>query len=229
VEEEGRSGVVGGEEPAGEKPPRQPEANLRGWGGRLFSTAAEFAVLAVIALLISIFLQAFLVKAYEIPSVSMEPTLKVGDRVLVDRLAYHLREPHRGEVVVFRYDPGDPANWTQGSNGLTRSLDQVAEVINITHRESTPFIKRVVGLPGETVEVREGSVYINGELLQEDYQLVRGGPEGIWQVGEEEVFVMGDNRPNSNDSRMWGCVPYQAIIGRAVLIWWPKSRWGSLK
>ncbi len=210
--------------------PRKTETGVaRWWENRILNALVEFMVLGIIALIISVLAQSFLVKAFEIPSISMEPTLKVGDRILVDRLTYHLREPRRGEVIVFRFNPSDPANRTQGSNPLSRTLDLVAEAVNVTHRESTPFIKRIVGLPGETVEVRGGSVYIDGEKLEEDYEVVRGGPEGTWRVGEGEVFVMGDNRPNSNDSRSWGCVPYETILGRAVLIWWPMSRWRAVR
>jgi|YNPNPStandDraft_1061719.scaffolds.fasta_scaffold01004_12 signal peptidase I len=229
MDEEGRAGSAG--EHAEESTTRSSAARApRWWENRLLNALVEFLVLGVIALIISVLAQSFLVKAFEIPSISMEPTLKVGDRILVDRLTYHFRKPHRGEIIVFRFNPAEPANHTQGSNPLSRSLDLVAEVVNVTHRESTPFIKRVIGLPGETVEVRaDGYTYINGERLEEDYEVIKGGPQGTWQVGEGEVFVMGDNRPNSNDSRSWGCVPFEAILGRAVLVWWPKSRWRSLR
>lgn len=188
----------------------------------------EFSVLFIIALVIAIYLQAFVTKPFMIPSPSMEPTLKEGDRVLVDRLTYHFREPRRGEVIVFRFDPNDPANWTQGGNGFSRSLDLLAEVLNITHQESLPFIKRVVGVGGDTVELRDGELFVNGEPYQADYEYVRDNANGKWEVPEGCVMVMGDNRPNSNDSRRWGFVPLRAIIGRAVAIWWPPSRWSSL-
>ncbi len=218
----------GGEAEA--KPPRSVE-HTPIWRNRALNITIEIAVLFIIALVIAVYTQSFVVKAYEIPSESMEPTLMIGDRIMVDRASYHFREPGRGEVIVFRFNPNDTANWTQGGNGFTRSLDLIAEVLNITHQDSLPFIKRIVGLPGETVEVREGGdVYINGELLDESgYTVVKGGPEGKWTVPEGMVMVMGDNRPNSNDSRRWGFVPYQAIIGRAIFVWWPPSRWGSIK
>ncbi len=219
-------------EDGGEPEKRQPLAGERKpfWQSRALNTIVEISILFIIALVIAIYTQAFVVKAYEIPSESMEPTLMVGDRILVDRATYHLREPRRGEVIVFRFNPNDTANWTQGSNGFTRCLDLLAEMLNLTHQDSLPFIKRVIGLPGDTVEVRKGgAVYVNDELLEEDYQVVPGGPEGKWEVPPGTVMVMGDNRPNSNDSRRWGFVPYQAIIGRAVSIWWPLSRWGAIK
>jgi signal peptidase I len=196
---------------------------------RAIYAVIEFAVFFIVALVIAIFAQTFLVKAFEIPSISMEPTLKVGDRILVERISYHLHPPRRGEVIVFRFDPQDAANWTQGGNPLSRSLDLMAEVLGITHQDSVPFIKRVIGLEGEHVEVKGGEVYINGKKLEEDYRVIAGGVEGSWDVPPGHVMVMGDNRPNSNDSRRWGFVPYQSIIGRAVFIWWPPNRWGSIR
>jgi signal peptidase I len=231
-------------EDGGEPERRSPQADERRplWKNRFLNFVIEIAVLFIIALVIAIYTQAFVVKAYEIPSPSMEPTLKGGhekdkndpepnDRILVDRATYHFREPRRGEVIVFRFNPNDIANWTQGSNGFVRCLDLLAEMLNLTHQDSLPYIKRVIGLPGETVEVKEGGdVYIDGELLDESgYTVVKGGPEGRWTVPQGTVMVMGDNRPNSFDSRRWGFVPYQAIIGRAVFIWWPLSRWGAIK
>jgi len=188
----------------------------------------EFAVLFIIALVIAIYLQAFAIKPFMIPSPSMEPTLQEGDRVLVDRTTYHFREPRRGEVVVFRFDPNNTANWTQGSNGFTRSLDLLAEILNITHQESLQFIKRVVGVGGDTVELRDGALYVNGEPYEAEYEYVQDDDNGKWEVPEGTVMVMGDNRPNSNDSRRWGFVPLQAVIGRGMLIWWPPGRWATL-
>ncbi len=189
----------------------------------------EFAVLFIIALVIAIYLQAFAIKPFIIPSPSMEPTLQEGDRVLVDRATYHFRAPRRGEVIVFRFDPNNTANWTQGGNGFTRSLVLMAEILNITHQESLPFIKRVVAIGGDTVEMRDGDLYINGELYEADYEYIKDNADyGPREVPEGTVMVMGDNRPNSNDSRRWGFVPLQAVIGRGVMIWWPPSRWATL-
>ncbi|MHB8780661.1 MAG: signal peptidase I [Candidatus Geothermincolia bacterium] len=214
------------EEPSpgeGEIEQAQPSRS-RAWA----SLAVEVAVLFLIALTIAIFLQAFVLKAFVIPSPSMEPTLQEGDKVLVERASYHFGIPERGDIIVFRFNPSDPANFSQGGNWLTRSLDLLAETMNITHQDGTPFIKRVVGLPGETVEMRDGFVFIDGEQLVEEYDLVRDGYTGQWAVPADSVFVMGDNRGNSNDSRRWGFVPLKSIMGRAVLLWWPPSRWRSL-
>lgn len=129
---------------------------------------------------------------------SMEPNFHSGEYIIVNRLEYYLHPPRRGDVVVFRY-PRDP-------------------------RRS--FIKRVIGLPGETVEIRRGKVYINGELLQEPYPLNPGtyswGPK---VVGEDEVFVLGDNRNFSSDSHSWGMLPMRYIIGKAWICYWPPRCW----
>ena len=188
----------------------------------------ELAILFIIAMVLALYLQAFVIKPFYVPSPSMEPTLQEGDRVLVDRASYHWREPRRGEIIVFRFDPNDSANWTKGGNPLTRSLDLLAEVLNITHQDGLPFIKRVVGASGDVVELRDGILYVNGELEDVDYEYVQDNANGRWEVPEGHVMVMGDNRPNSNDSRRWGFVPYDAIMGRAMFIWWPPGRWSTL-
>lgn len=214
-----------------------PGAGLRGEihrktansGQHWMGAALEVAVLFITALVLAIFLQAFFVKPYMIPSPSMEPTLKKGDRVMVDRITYHFRKPRKGEIIVFRFNPNDPANHTQGSNPLSRSLDILAEVLNVTHQESVPFIKRVVGVEGDVVELREGRLFVNGEPYPVDYEFVSDGSNwGPEEVPMGTVMVMGDNRPNSNDSRKWGFVPLGSVIGRAVFIWWPPSRWSGL-
>jgi len=129
---------------------------------------------------------------------SMEPNFHSGEYIIVNRLVYYLHPPRRGDVVIFRY-PRDP-------------------------RRS--FIKRVIGLPGERVEIRQGKVYINGQLLQEPYPLNPGtyswGPR---VVGEDEVFVLGDNRNFSSDSHSWGMLPMRYIIGKAWICYWPPSCW----
>ena len=198
-------------------------------GRKWLSLAIEIAILFLIALVIAIFLQAFAIKAFEIPSPSMEPTLMEGDKVLVERVTFHFDHPNRGDIIVFRFNPNDLANLTQGGNFMSRGLDLLAETMNITHQDGSPFIKRVIGLPGETVEMKDGTVYINGQVLEEPYKHVKdnytGGP---WLVPENSVFVMGDNRPNSNDGRRWGFVPFGTIMGRGIAIWWPPSRWSGL-
>ncbi len=140
------------------------------------------------------------VQNYEIMSGSMEPDLGIGERVLVNKLAYRLGEPGRGDIVVFRPE--------ENPDGI-------------------PFIKRVIGLPGEAVEVRAGTVFINGEPLEEPYIMDRPGYSMPTKtIGAGEYFVLGDNRNNSNDSHVWGTVARWQLIGKASFTIWPPSELG---
>jgi signal peptidase I len=178
----------------------------------------EYAEAIVLALILALFIRTFVVQAFKIPSPSMVPTLLVGDHILVNKFLFGfktpfsddkiiaLRDPERGDVIVFRY-PRD------------RKLD---------------FIKRCVGVGGETVEVRDKQVFINGEavefeqavFLDEGSLLTGRDTFGPVTVPEGKVFVMGDNRDNSNDSRFWGFVDLADVRGKAVVIYWSwdKSR-----
>ncbi len=181
----------------------------------------EYAAVIAAAVLVALAVQAWLVKPYRIPSESMLDTLRPGDRVLVNRAVYHLREPHRGDVVVFRY-PNDP---------------------------SVVFIKRIVGVPGDVLEVRDGQLYVNGERPGEPYVHRTAGDadptvaqaaiagstlHDPWSLAEPyrvpdgEYFVMGDNRTDSDDSRDWGTVPRTAIVGEGLATYWPLSRLRAL-
>lgn len=140
-----------------------------------------------------------------VESVSMQETLIEGDFVLVNRLAYQVwgfetGAIKRGDVIVF--DP--PVD------------------------SDEPYVKRVIGLPGDEVVIKDGAVFINGTLVEEPYTeaYLRNG--GTWEVPEGEIFVMGDNRNNSSDSRSWGTVPVENIIGKALFIYWPINQWGVL-
>ena len=188
-----------------------------------------FPVLAIVLVL-----RSFLVEPFQIPSGSMLPTLEVGDFILVNKFAYGLRlpvagtkflsvdDPQRGDVMVFRY-PED---------GVTN------------------YIKRVVGIPGDRVRYQDHQLFVNGEMVETDFvarlppvEMLReqlgetehlifhtmgrtgNGGEGEWTVGDGEYFVMGDNRDNSNDSRYWGTVPDEMVVGKAFAIW---MHWQSL-
>jgi signal peptidase I len=136
-----------------------------------------------------------------VESISMQPTLYAGNFVFVNKLAYQWGEPSRGDVIVFRYPP-DP--------------------------NQVPYIKRIVGLPGEVVSINGGKVYIDGDLLIEPYLTVNTHYDGVWHVNQDHLFVMGDNRNNSSDSRTWGTVPVENVIGKAEVIYWPPEKWGVL-
>jgi signal peptidase I len=131
---------------------------------------------------------------------SMEPTLKSGEFVVVNRLAYKLGEPELRDVVVFHF-PGDP--------GLE-------------------YIKRVVGLPGDTIRIADGAVYVNDQALNEPYIAAQPRYSGSWNVPEGHLFVLGDNRNNSSDSHNWGSVPMENVIGEAFFVYWPPTDWGRI-
>jgi signal peptidase I len=135
-----------------------------------------------------------------VEGISMEPSLHEGQFVVVNRLAYRWNETARGDIVVFRF-PLDP---------------------------SRRFIKRVIGLPGNTVTISGGNVYIDGEMLDEPYVAAAPRYDGEWIIGPNEVFVLGDNRNNSSDSQNWGPLPIDEVIGKALLIYWPPSEVGLL-
>jgi len=186
----------------------------------------ELPLLILVALVIAVVIKTFLVQAFWIPSSSMEDTLQVNDRVLVNKLAYRLGELDRGHIVVFDDPRGTPATNEGFLTAITRN---VAEAIGLSTPRSE-FIKRVIGLPGDTIEVRDNGVIVNGQRLIEPY--VKPGSRmpdfGPVTVPAGEVFVMGDNRSASQDSRFFGAIPTEDIVGRAFLIIWPPGRWGGL-
>jgi signal peptidase I len=184
-------------------------------------TVVDYALTVVIAVAIAFLVQAFLIKPYLIPSTSMATTLVPGQRVLVDRVVYHYRDIHRGDIIVFRR-PVAPKDI---------------------------LIKRVVGLPGDTLSLVDGRLLVNGQALDEPYvntidglpeptvpgELAPGGhPIAEWSlekpytVPADHYFMMGDNRLDSSDSRYWGTVPYDHVIGCAVFSYWPLDRVGTL-
>ncbi len=209
----------------GEQPsPDEPSAVAPRSGNRAFWTELPFLV--VIALVLAILLKTFVVQAFYIPSSSMEPTLLIGDRVLVTKTAYLYREPRRGEVVVFTEDLGDAAPQEGGFTGTLRSL---ASGLGVAAGSERDFIKRIIGLPGETLEMRDGVVYIDGEAIPEAATSDGGylsRPDltdfGPVTVEPDHYFMMGDNRPNSADSRYGlGQIARDQILGRAFVIIWP--------
>jgi signal peptidase I len=130
---------------------------------------------------------------------SMKPTLQDGEYVLVNKLAYRFGEPQRGDIIVFRpVNPGEE------------------------------LIKRVIGLPGDTVDIQDGRVLVNGQEISEPYIAAPPKDGGKWDVPQGYLFVMGDNRNNSSDSRAIGPIPLENVIGKSVLIYWPPPEWGII-
>jgi len=160
----------------------------------------EIAETILIAVVLAFVVRGFVVETFVVLGPSMEPTLNDLERLFVNKLVYRLHEPRRGDIIVFAY-PKD------------------------TERD---FIKRVIGLPGEVVEIRDGRVYINGEFRAEPYIAYpdNHGNYGQVTVPTGHIFVLGDNRRNSEDSRYFGFVPLRNIRGKAFLIYWPVKRFG---
>lgn len=187
-------------------------------------TLLEIPLLLVLAAAIALVVKAFLAQAFFIPSESMSPQLTAGDRVVVSRLAYDLHEPRRGDVVVF----DDPAQVEEPDRSLlpVRLGREALEALGVLQPRGRELIKRVVGLPGESVRARDGRIVIDGRPLLEPYlgdEVVIADFAPI-QVPEGHVFVMGDNRGNSKDSRRFGPVEIDEIVGRAIVRVWPPGR-----
>ncbi len=173
---------------------------------RVWRTQKENLQLIVIALCLALLIRTFVAEPRYIPSDSMLPTLEMGDRLVVEKISYRLHPPVTGDIIVF-----DPPQKLQV---LGYAKDQA-------------FIKRVIGEPGQIVTIAHRQVYLNSEPVQEGYiaepPAYKWGPQ---QVPEDEFFVMGDNRNDSNDSHVWGFLPRQNIIGRARFRFWPLNRIG---
>jgi signal peptidase I len=162
------------------------------------SAIMEIFESVAIAILLAVLIRTFVFQPFYIPSESMVPSLLVGDRIIVSKLNYHFSEPKRGDVMVFKF-PLDP---------------------------SRDFVKRTIGIGGENLAIRDSKLYVNGQQVQEDY-LPAGltfADFGPVEVPRGSYFMMGDNRNNSDDSRVWGALPEENIIGKAVLIYWPLNR-----
>lgn len=202
---------------------------------RVGSFLAELPVLLLIALVLALLLRSFLIQAFFIPSESMVPTLEIGDRVLVNRLAHRLSEPERGDIVVFADRSGE-SGIDSASNPLVGGLRSLAAGLGLARPSEQDIIKRVIGLPGETIEVRDGVVSVNGRELPEA-TVAEGGYLSVRDqsfmaptvVPDDEYFVMGDNRPRSSDSRsLLGTIHRDQLIGRAFVLVWPIDRTGGL-
>src|SRR2546428_13353368 len=159
----------------------------------------------------------------------MEHTLNIGDRVLVNKVVYHIHPPRRGDIIVF----SDPHPIAQPHrNIITGFLHWLTDGLGLSRDPNKDFIKRVIGLPGDTGEVVPGKVVVNGNRLREPYlgPAVSVNDFPPFHVPADSLFVMGDNRGDSNDSRgTLGPVPLDKVIGRAFVIIWPPSRWGLLR
>jgi signal peptidase I len=205
----------------------------------------ELPLLLIVAFCLAVLIRSFLLQAFFIPSSSMENTLLVGDRVLVNKIVYDVRDPKRGEVVVFRgpeawapepADGGDPGLFSK----VTRTL---GDLVGISRPGEKDFIKRVIGVGGDHISCcdDQGRVVLNGKGLDEPY-IFDNSPLDVPPVANEcrsrqfaevvvppgQVFVMGDHRGVSQDARCQGPVPVDNVVGRAFVVVWPQDRWASL-
>jgi signal peptidase I len=165
------------------------------------SAFREMVETILLTLLIYVLIRTFLIENYRVVGHSMAPTLTDKQFLVVSKLDYRLREPHRGDIVVFL----DPRN------------------------DGRKLIKRIIGLPGEMVEIRNGQVFVEGQVMDEPYvQNQAGYSEPPTQVPEGDFYVLGDNRSNSSDSHNWGTLPRDKIVGRAWFSYWPPEVWGPI-
>jgi signal peptidase I len=187
----------------------------------------ELPFLLVVAFVIAFLVKSLVAQAFYIPSESMVPTLEVGDRVLVSRISYRLHDPNRGDVVVFTSPFQNGGSDDPGA--VQRVLHGILESIGLRQPSTEDFIKRVIGLPGETVEGKDGRILIGGRALEEPY--LADKPVGDFppkQIPAGALWVMGDNRNRSSDSRVFGPIDEHKIVGRAILRIWPIPRLGFL-
>lgn len=193
-----------------QEPFRPPEAHDQEPPAEAFSTALkllgkwllEVGETVLPAIVIAVLINLFLAQATRVYGSSMEPNLYTDQRLVVEKISYHLHSPQRGDVVVIRMPRQGP------------------ELL----------IKRIIGLPGETIEVREGQVYIDGQAIQEDYLTQpTNGTYGPLTIPAGQVFVMGDNRGASNDSRSFGPVEFERLVGRAWVSYWPIEQLGLIR
>jgi signal peptidase I len=200
----------------------------------LAGSAIELAVIVGVALGLALAIQAFVIKPYRIPSGSMLPTLHINQRVLVDRIGSHFSSPGVGDIVVF-HPPSQYGQCANPNEGQNQSGQDGAQACDAQQKQpsSETFIKRVVGLGGDRLSIHNGHVIRNGVEEKDSYIVPCGGggacnfPATI-TIPRGDYFMMGDNRPDSEDSRFWGPVPKSWIIGKAFFTYWPPDRVGFL-
>jgi signal peptidase I len=201
---------------------------------RPFARAAtELVVIVAVALGLALVIQAFLVKPYEIPSASMLPTLRINQRVLVNRIGTDLGSPKVGDILVFHPPASEScADHAQGQNQAGQQWPSACDTVQ-RQESSQTYIKRVVGVPGDRLSISNGHVIRNGVREKAPYAAPCLGaaecnfPATI-RVPRGDYYMMGDNRPDSLDSRFWGPVPKSWIIGKAFFTYWPPDRIGFL-
>ncbi|MEM1310519.1 MAG: signal peptidase I [Cyanobacteria bacterium P01_H01_bin.153] len=194
------------------QPPQTPDNAAKKPAAKKTNPVVEGLQTLGLSIVLALGIRTFVAEARYIPSGSMEPTLEINDRLVVEKISYHLNPPQRGDIIVF----WPPESLYEGEE----------------NKRKDAFIKRVIGLPGDTIEVRDGTVFIDDEPLAEDY--IKAEPNYTWgpeTVPAESYLVLGDNRNSSFDSHAWqpdSFVPKDNIIGKAVVRFWPPNRVGGL-
>jgi signal peptidase I len=184
---------------------------------------AEIPLLLALAIGIAFIVKTFVAQAFYIPSGSMIPQLEVGDRIVVSKLAYHLHDPHRGDIVVFDCPPRASCPPPAGGVLPVRVLRGIFEAVGLRQPSTEEYVKRIIGLPGDQVQGTQGRVFVNGQGLVEPY-LPTGtvtSDFGPVRVPDGQLWVMGDNREQSADSRVFGAITQSSVVGRAVVRPWP--------
>lgn len=185
----------------------------------------ELPILIIIALTLAFLLRTFVIQVFFIPSGSMEPTLQVHDRMVVEKVTYRFRDIARGDVIVFE---GEDSSYLPESSGVQRVIRGVGQFVGVIPADARDFVKRVIGLPGDEVVIEDGIVSVNGVKLDEPYADL-DTYDGTHRVPEGSLFVMGDNRRNSSDSRYsLGFIDTEDVVGRAVLRIWPLGEFGGI-
>lgn len=195
----------------------------------------EVVVTVAIALLLAWGVQAFLVKPFQIPSESMENTIQVHDRVLANRIGYRFHDPHRGDIVVFH--PNAASLNGRIDRSMVAGLDGGSGLFDAADRPEPAnayFIKRLIGLPGDTVTIKGHYAYVNGKRLREPYVHIDGTPTGPLanmqrlHVPAGRYLMLGDHRDCSGDGRVFGFIPRSSIVGAAFMVYWPPKRFGGI-
>jgi signal peptidase I len=192
----------------------------------------ELPILLVVAVVIALLIKTFVVQAFYIPSGSMMNTLLINDRVLVSKFTYDFSSPKRGQIVVFVAPPNAP-DAPVPPTGFAGFVNSVKEALGLPSTERD-FIKRVIGVGGDTIQIKNATLYVDGAKMNEPYldaaarlptsmaDFPAGG--GVFKVPPHDLFVMGDNRGDSDDSRYFGPIPVSSVIGEAFVRIWPPSR-----
>src|SRR6266498_3042506 len=232
----GADGAAGSDDPGpGTDADAQTDPATRGKdrdGGKSqgpLAVVRETAVLVVLAILLAVLFKTFLVQAFYIPSGSMEPTLNVSDRVLVEKLSYRFGDVTDGDVVVFVHDL--PGVKPESGNPIARFFSGLGQAVGIAPPSSRDFIKRVVGTPGDYISCQQGRLYRNRQVVSEPYVAPSTTTENCtpMTVPAGKRYVMGDNRNHSDDSRAFGPIERSSVVGRAFVRIWPLSHTGRLR